>query len=108
MERGRSLSELGRRLRWTDVRAFMMCLPSTSYFREQQNPKAALHARWSTPEVQLLGLLVDAAELSRLGGQDVQEYQGIIARTLDPRRVVKPVKKKKELTAAEIRRRVLG
>lgn len=59
MERGRSLSELGYSLRWTDIRALIKTLPAGSHFRREINPQAALAAEWSTPQVQLLGALYE-------------------------------------------------
>lgn len=34
LERGRSLSELGRTLRWTDIHALLLHLPPDSYMRK--------------------------------------------------------------------------
>lgn len=34
IERGRSLSELGRTLRWTDIHALLLHLPPDSYMRK--------------------------------------------------------------------------
>lgn len=62
LERGRSLSELGKTLRWSDVEAMLLHLPATSHVRRKLSPDAARAAEWTTPTAQLLGALYDHAE----------------------------------------------
>lgn len=103
MERGLSLSALGRGLRWSDVRALVLHLPATSYFRQVENPQAARIAQWTTPQAQLLGLLID----QHTGWPD--GYVPVVQRVLaaqEPEPEVTTMSK--PLTAAEIRARVLG
>ncbi len=61
---GRSLSELGRTLRWTDLRAFMGTLGVESHFWKKIAPeasaKAARKAEFLRVENQLLTMVHDA------------------------------------------------
>lgn len=70
MERGRSLSELGRSMRWSDLRAFIGFLPASSHFRREEEPEQARALAWleglSTPQAALLGDLVDLIEADML------------------------------------------
>lgn len=87
LDRGRSLSELGRTLRWTDLNALLIHLPATSHVHRVLSPdRAQLEARleeWTSPEVVLLGALIDAQEaeiLARAG--EKPPAQGVVARML--------------------------
>lgn len=70
MEHGRSLSELGRSMRWSDLRAFISFLPASSHFRREEEPEQARALAWleglSTPQAALLGDLVDLIETDML------------------------------------------
>ncbi|OIR64037.1 hypothetical protein BHF78_08765 [Corynebacterium diphtheriae] len=65
------------------------------------NPQAARVEEWSTPHVQLLGVLIDQNSGYSEG------YVPILQRVLAPEQKKTEVVKK-PLTAAEIRKRVLG
>lgn len=66
MERGRSLSELGRTLTWVDLRAFVKYLPPSSHFRQAEHPDLARQLHWAQrlaePDVVLLGDIYDLLE----------------------------------------------
>lgn len=86
LERGRSLSELGRTLRWSDVKAMLLHLPATSHSRRLLAPEAARAAEWTTPLMLLLGQMYDAWEIDALLRRGVEESRlparGVIARAL--------------------------
>lgn len=73
LERGRSLSELGKTLRWTDIEALLLHLPSTSHVRRKIAPEAARAAEWTTPTAQLLGAIYDHVERTELERRGVPE-----------------------------------
>lgn len=83
MERGRSLSELGRSMRWSDLRAFIGFLPASSHFRCEEEPEQARALAWleglSTPQAALLGDLVDLIEADILlrAGQNPSDRTAI-------------------------------
>lgn len=76
MERGRSLSELGSTLRWSDLAAFVRFLPASSHFRSVEEPDLARRLSWleglADPQVILVGELYDLVEAALYGraGQD--------------------------------------
>lgn len=123
LERGRSLSELGRDMRWTDLRAFLLYAPPTSYYRRQVDPSAARREEYQlslmSPTNRLLGEVFDQVQWLRQGGPD---EHGIIFRMLaaaydvDPDELAKEAAKargegdsvgekpvRKQKTAADIR-----
>lgn len=120
LERGRSLSELGRTLRWTDIEAMLLHLPATSHVSRALSPEAAREAAriegWTSPTVSMLGLFFDAWERNELLRRGVPAEklpeQGVISRILSPEEAekksseaaVKPVRPKR--SAAEIRQMV--
>lgn len=86
MERGRSLSELGRGLRWSDLRAFIAYLPASSHFRREEEPEKARMLDWieglATPQAALLGELVDLVEADVFlrAGQKPPDSRSIVQR----------------------------
>lgn len=93
LERGRSLSELGRTLRWSDLKAMLIHLPDTAHVRRVLAPEAARLAEWMTPTNILLGALYDAWEVDALIRKGVPDEQlptrGVLDRIInpDPKRV---------------------
>lgn len=83
LDRGRSLSELGGALRWSDVHAMLLHLPAGSHVRRLVAPEVVHVEQWTTPEVILLGALFDAneAEVLARAGEDRPE-RGIVSRML--------------------------
>lgn len=113
MERGRSLSELGRSMTWSDLRAFITHLPPTAHYWRMEEPDRAMQSAWaealSTPQTILLGQLFDLLETDILlrAGQQPSET-GIITRLANRTRGRKPVAKpavgeKRRRSAADIR-----
>lgn len=123
LERGRSLAELGTTMRWTDIRAFLLHAPPTSYYRRQVDPAAARREEYQlalmNPTNRLLGELFDQLQWLRQG---VPDEHGVIFRLLaraydvDPDELAKEAAKtrgegdsvgekpvRKEKTAADIR-----
>lgn len=91
MATGRSLSELGTTLRWSDLNAFLIHLPSTSHTRAQLAPDLTEETlrleQWTRPEMLLLGIFYDAWERNELLRRAVEPEElptkGIISRLLD-------------------------
>lgn len=123
LERGRSLAELGTTMRWTDLRAFLLHAPPTSYYRRQTDPSTARREEYQlalmNPTNRLLGELFDQLQWLRQG---VPDEHGVIFRLLaraydvDPDELAKEAAKtrgegdsvgekpvRKEKTAADIR-----
>lgn len=118
MERGRSLSELGRSMTWSDLRAFILHLPVTSHFWRKEEPERARQSAWveslAAPHTIVLGQLYDLMETDLLlrAGQQPSELgivQRLAGRVREPRREVRqsgvrePGEKKRKRSAAEIR-----
>lgn len=61
---GRSIHDIGPRLRWSDVGTIVRHLPPTSHFVRQQNPEREAAMSYGSPEAQMLSLVVD--EVTRL------------------------------------------
>ena len=116
MERGRSLSELGRTMTWSDLRAFVEHLPMTSHFWRKEEPEQAKLIAWveglATPHVAVVGELYDLVErhvFPTVGAEPI--LQRMQQRALDslrqkageakPAEPAKPVRRRK--SAAEIR-----
>lgn len=82
-ERGRSLAELGKSMRWTDLRAFLLHAPPTSYYRRQADPAAARREEYQlelmNPTNRLLGEVFDQLQWLRQGAPD---EHGVIFRLL--------------------------
>lgn len=126
LERGRSLAELGTTMRWTDLRAFLLHAPPTSYYRRQTDPSTARREEYQLalmdPTNRLLGEVFDQLQWLRQG---VPDEHGIVFRLLaraydvDPDKLakeaaagssggggeepVRPAPQKRKRTAAEIR-----
>ena len=87
LERGRSLGELGRSLRWTDVRAFLMNAPADSHTAAALDPEGNRLSRlvhhWASPQGQVLGAVHDSLEstLRTMSGMPIAEH-GIVARSI--------------------------
>lgn len=115
MERGRSLSELGRSMTWSDLRAFILHLPVTSHFWRKEEPERARQSAWAeslaAPHTIVLGLLYDMVEtdlLLRAGQQPselgiVQRLAGRVQGEVRQSGVREPGEKKRRRSAAEIR-----
>lgn len=116
MQRGRSLSELGRTMRWSDLRAFIGFLPASSHFRREEEPEQARALSWieglSTPQAALLGEMVDLIEADMLlrAGQKPPEQtaiqrlaQRVTAGEKKPTAPRPTAKGKKRKTSEEIR-----
>lgn len=56
---GRSIHDIGPRLRWSDVKTIVQHLPPGSHFRAHLNPDQATVGPYSDPHGQLLSLVVD-------------------------------------------------
>lgn len=82
-ERGRSLSELGKTMRWTDLTAFLLHAPPTSYYRRAVDPEGARREEYqdmlTQPSTKFLGDIYDQVEALRTG---VLDPHGIVVRTL--------------------------
>ena len=83
LERGRSLAELGTTMRWTDIRAFLLHAPPTSYYRRQVDPATARREEYQLalmdPTNRLLGEVFDQLQWLRQGAPD---EHGVIFRLL--------------------------
>lgn len=120
MERGRSLSELGRSMTWSDLRAFIRYLPADSHFRREEEPEETFKVAWleqlATPQMAVLGEMFDLMQVDLLAraGQEptVQKILSqLAARVIAPaegedRPAVEPKRTRKGKTAAEIRAQV--
>lgn len=126
MERGRSLSELGRSMTWSDLRAFIYYLPASSHFRRKEDPEEASKIAWieglATPQSTLLGELYDLLETHLLVSAGQQRHLDPIVKRLaqnamDSRQVEQGNKaqieqpaaqrpKMRQRTAAEIRSQI--
>lgn len=83
LERGRSLSELGRTLTWSDMWALIRSLPERSYTYRLLHPQQAEKALWNDPQVLMLGAIFDLIERNFLLDRGVQpdpDTRGIIGR----------------------------
>lgn len=123
LERGRSLAELGKTMRWTDIRAFLLYAPPTSNYRRAVDPEEARREEYQLalmePTNRLLGDVVDQLQWLRRG---VPDDHGVIFRMLaqvydiNPDELFKgaveshqtgdeggPVPQKRQKSAAEIR-----
>ena len=115
MERGRSLSELGRSMTWSDLRAFILHLPVTSHFWRKEEPERARQSAWveslAAPHTIVLCQLYDLLEtdlLLRAGQQPsevgiVQRLAGRVQGEVRQSGVREPGEKKRRRSAAEIR-----
>lgn len=56
---GRSIHDIGYRLRWSDVKTIVQHLPSGSHFRAYMNPEQARVGPYADPHGQLLSMVVD-------------------------------------------------
>lgn len=70
------MGELGRTMRWSDLRAFVNHLPATSHFWRAEEPEEAARLAWveglATPQSLLLGELYDLVDwyiMARAGQQ---------------------------------------
>lgn len=101
LERGRSLAELGTTMRWTDIRAFLLHAPPTSYYRRQVDPAAARREEYQlalmNPTNRLLGELFDQLQWLRQG---VPDEHGVIFRLLARAYDVDPDELAKEASKA--------
>lgn len=114
--RGRSFDELGRRFTWVDLRSILKMLPPESHVGRVINPKGALVAEWSTPEITMLGLVHDSLRIQILlaGGAKVSDLpkQGLLSMVLenltaDDEQEKKPAKpRKKQALPADIRKAI--
>lgn len=59
LDMGRSIHDIGYRLRWSDVKTIVQHLPSGSHFRAHMNPEQARVGPYSDPYGQLLSMVVD-------------------------------------------------
>ncbi|WP_257160408.1 hypothetical protein [Corynebacterium cystitidis] len=84
LERGRSLGELGRSLRWTDMRAFLAHLPVDSHTAEAMDPEGIrdrrIIAELLTPRTQFVAAVHDSLESAVLGLAGARAESGIIKR----------------------------
>lgn len=118
MECGRSLSELGRSMTWSDLRAFILHLPLTSHFWCKEEPEKARQSAWveslAAPHTIVLGQLYDLMEADFLLRAEQQPsevgiVQRLAGRVREPRGEVRqsgvgePGEKKSRRSAAEIR-----
>lgn len=122
MERGRSLSELGRSLRWSDLYAFIQFLPPNSHTKKVLAPDLAKQwernqrvNEWNSPVVRLLGQIFDSWYAIKLAsnGAQANDMKPIVWQLAtqdlgldeEASQEEKPAKRK-QLSAAEIRARV--
>lgn len=87
LDRGRSLSELGRTLRWSDLNALIIHLPATSHMHQVLDPvhaqEIARIEQWTAPEVIILGAIFDTHEAQIFArAQEEAPKQGIVSRML--------------------------
>lgn len=100
LERGRSLAELAKTMRWTDLRAFLIHSPPTSYYRRQVDPSTARREEYQLalmdPTNRLLGEVFDQLQWIRQG---VPDEHGIVFRLLARAYDVDPDKLAREAAA---------
>lgn len=104
------MSELGRGLRWTDLRALILTLDPRSHFKRALDPRKATLAEWSTPQVQLLASLWDQnlhLAYARAGQEAPQGsiLDSVLQRAGEKKISAEPAKKRRA-SPAKIRERI--
>lgn len=105
---GRSIHDIGHRLRWSDVKTIIQHLPAGSHFRAHQNPEQAAVGQYADPHGQILTMIVDELVGMRfqMAGAGDKAPPPLLQRMQDQAVAQKREAEKKHLSAAEIRRRV--
>lgn len=98
-------------MRWTDLRALMVSLESTSNFKRVINPKQAAIAEWSTPQVQLLAALWDQnlrLAYARAGQQAPTGsiLDSVLGRTNPSTEASRKAPSARSVSAAQVRERI--
>lgn len=113
---GRSIHDIGYRLRWSDVKTIVQHLPSGSHFRAYMNPEQARVGPYADPHGQLLSMVVDELiglrhQMAGVGDQapppllDRLSGVGELANAPDQERQA-PVRRRPQVSASELRQRV--
>lgn len=95
LDMGRSIHDIGRRLRWSDVGTIIRHLPASSHLIRQQNPDRG-DLMYLSPERELLTIVVDEVRRLRWQMRGAQEMPTPMLDALRGGAGDKPAKKKPE------------